>query len=207
MHTFEEQLDYIVDGLAEYNFAVVDHFLPQDLTQQLLESLLQLREEGELKKAGVGKQQNFQVDKTIRGDYIKWIDSKTAKKIIHEFLEKIEALRQYLNRTCYLGLKDYESHFAVYPPGTFYQRHADRFQQNAHRIITFVYYLNPEWKEEDGGILRLYLPGDAIKDVVPVAGRLACFRSEVEHEVLLAHKTRCSITGWMLDQISSLTFL
>lgn len=207
MHTFEEQLDYIVDGLVEHNFAVVDHFLPQYLTRQLLESLLQLREEGELKKAGIGKQQNFQVDKTIRGDYIKWIDPQTTHKITHEFLEKIETLMQYLNHTCYLGLKDYESHFAVYPPGTFYKRHADRFQQSSHRIITFVYYLNPEWKEEDGGILRLYLPGDDIKDVIPIAGRLVCFRSELEHEVLLAHKVRYSITGWILNQISSLTFL
>lgn len=207
MHTFEEQLDYIVDGLAEHNFAVVDHFLPQDKTRQLLERLLHLREEGELKKAGIGKQQNFQVDKTIRGDYIKWIDPNTAHEITRTFLEKVETLMQYLNRTCYLGLKDYESHFAVYPPGTFYKRHADRFQQKTHRVITFVYYLNPEWTEEDGGILRLYLPEDQIKDVVPVAGRLACFRSEIEHEVLLAHKARYSITGWMLDQVSSLTFL
>lgn len=207
MHAFEEQLDYIVDGLAEHNYAVVDQFLPEDLTRQLLEALLHLREEGELKKAGIGKQQNFQVDKSIRGDYIKWIDPETSQQVTHVFLEKIEVMMQHLNRTCYLGLKNYESHFAVYPPGTFYKRHADRFQQNPHRIITFVYYLNPGWTEEDGGILRLYLSSGQTKDIVPVAGRLACFRSEVEHEVLLAHKTRCSITGWMLDQISSLTFL
>lgn len=207
MNTFEEQLDYIVDGLAEQNYAVVDHFLSQELTQQLLERLLQLREEGELRKAGIGKQHNFQVDQSVRGDYIKWIDPETAKQITHEFLEKIEALMHYLNRTCYLGLKDYESHFAVYPPGTFYKKHADRFQQNPHRIITFVYYLNSDWTIEDGGILRLYLSPEQTKDIVPIAGRLACFRSEIEHEVLLAHKTRCSITGWMLDQIESLKFL
>ena len=45
-------------------------------------------------------------------------------------------------------------------------------------------------------------------DIEPLAGRLACFRADVmEHEVLLAHKTRFSLTGWMLNQYHELTFL
>ncbi len=207
MPAFEEQLESIADGLAEQQYAVTDHFLSDELTFQLLNRLQQIREEGELKKAGIGKHQQFQVDNTIRGDYIKWIDPGTAKQITQHFLEKMQAIKDYLNQTCFLGLKDYESHFAVYPPGTFYKRHADRFQQNPHRIISCVFYLNPGWTAQDGGILRLYLDEGQTKDIVPIAGRLACFRSEIEHEVLPAHKTRYSITGWMLDQIGSLTFL
>lgn len=204
---FEEQLALITEGLAQEGYALVDHFLSENLTLQLLERLQELREEGAFKKAGIGKQQHFQIAQAVRGDYIKWIDPESARRVTHEYLEKIKSLMQHLNRTCFLGLKDYESHFAVYPPGTFYKRHADRFYQNPHRIISFVYYLNPGWTAEDGGILRLYLSPDRSEEVVPVAGRLVCFRSEIEHEVLPAHKTRYSITGWMLDQINSLTFL
>lgn len=203
----ENQLESITEGLAQDGYAVTDHFLSDNLTLQLLERLQELQKEGELKKAGIGKQQNFQIAQSVRGDYIKWIDSETARQVTHVYLEKIEALMKHLNRTCFLGLKDYESHFAVYPTGTFYKRHADRFQQNPHRIISFVFYMNPGWTVEDGGMLRLYLSPEHTEDVVPVAGRLTCFRSEIEHEVLPAHKTRYSITGWMLDQINSLTFL
>jgi Rps23 Pro-64 3,4-dihydroxylase Tpa1-like proline 4-hydroxylase len=30
-------------------------------------------------------------------------------------------------------------HFAIYPAGTFYKRHANHFNQQAHRYMTFVF--------------------------------------------------------------------
>ena len=33
-----------------------------------------------------------------------------------------------LNRDLFLGLEDFESHFAMYPPGAFYLKHVDRFR-------------------------------------------------------------------------------
>ena len=49
---------------------------------------------------------------------------------------------------------------------------------------------------------------EAVLDVAPIAGRLVCFRADVmEHEVLTAHKTRYSLTGWMLNQYKELKFL
>ena len=45
-------------------------------------------------------------------------------------------------------------------------------------------------------------------DILPAGGRLVVFRSDqIEHEVLLCRKKRYSITGWMLDQLSELSFL
>jgi len=47
-----------------------------------------------------------------------------------------------------------------------------------------------------------------MKNVLPVAGRLVCFRSDIiEHEVLPSKKERLSITGWMLDQEADLKHL
>jgi SM-20-related protein len=105
-----------------------------------------------------------------------------------------------------LGLKDFECHFAIYPENTFYKKHIDRFQQNAHRVLSFVLYLNENWQKGDGGELGIY-PDKEEHIVEPVAGRLILFRSEILHEVLLSHKERISLTGWMLDKDMSLTFL
>jgi SM-20-related protein len=118
---------------------------------------------------------------------------------------------QYLNRTCYLGLKDFEAHYAVYPPETFYKRHLDQFKYNDHRKITFITYLNENWKTTDGGEICLYLPGANGEETVkflPEAGRFLLFRSDLlEHEVKITQRERYSITGWMLDQLHDLTFL
>ncbi|MFP4092029.1 MAG: 2OG-Fe(II) oxygenase [Cyclobacteriaceae bacterium] len=122
------------------------------------------------------------------------------------YIQRVQQLMQFLNRSLYLGIRDFEVHFAMYPEGTFYKRHADRFQKNAHRVISVVCYMNKGWQEADGGKLRMFLP-DREVDIAPLPGRMVCFRSEIEHEVLITHKPRYSITGWMLDQHSSLTFL
>jgi SM-20-related protein len=111
-----------------------------------------------------------------------------------------------------LGLKDFETHFTYYPAGSRYARHLDQFKTEDHRRISFVCYLNTEWRPGNGGELRFFLPQDdgteSLLDVAPIAGRLVCFRADtMEHEVLTAHKTRYSLTGWMLNQYQQLRFL
>jgi SM-20-related protein len=53
----------------------------------------------------------------------------------------------------------------------------------------------------------MYVP-DGPVDILPLAGRLVCFRSDqIEHEVLPATRERLSLTGWLLDQHSDLRHL
>ena len=62
--------------------------------------------------------------------------------------------------------------------------------------MTAIYYANPAWRPEDGGVLRLH-GGDGPLDVAPVLDRLLVFLSErVEHEVLPARAPRCAVTAW-----------
>ena len=90
-----------------------------------------------------------------------------------------------LNRAFFLGLEDYESHFALYPPGAFYQKHLDRFRDDDRRTLSAVFYLNADWQPEQGGALRLYPEGGGELDVLPTAGTLVLFMSaELPHEVL-----------------------
>jgi SM-20-related protein len=204
---FEKQTTLIIDGLAEEGYAVIDNFVNEEEIQALLARRNELEEQDAFKKAGIGNQNQFQLNKKIRGDYIRWIEEDTEPNAGTALLSKMRKVMEALNRYCFLGLKDLESHFAVYPAGTGYQRHSDCFKQNAHRVVSFVLYMNEGWKEEDGGQLKIYF--DDKEDVVvnPLAGRLVCFRSEIEHEVLLAHRERNSITGWMLSQLKELTYL
>ncbi len=199
-------IERAIDHLAEKGFFIWDDFISPETVKDLRNLAEANRDEGNFKKAGIGKQVLFQVDKSIRGDYIQWLDKQSSEPVINQFFNEIHQLKDYLNQTCYLGLKDFETHFAIYPENTFYKRHVDRFQQNAHRVLSFVLYLNTNWQQGDGGELALYLNNED-QTVQPLAGRLLLFRSELEHEVLLSNKPRYSITGWMLDKDMSLTFL
>jgi SM-20-related protein len=97
----------------------------------------------------------------------------------------------------YLGLEDFESHFALYPPGAFYLKHLDRFRDNDRRTVSAVLYLNQDWQAEQGGALRLYLADGETRDVLPQAGSLLVFLSaDMPHEVLPATRDRLSLTGW-----------
>lgn len=206
MSQVQNQFENIADNLAEKGFSVIDGFL---LNQEVAAIRLIPQISGnisELKKAGIGKETR-QVNEGIRGDYISWIEPSSAHPSLTVYLDRITALRRFLNQSLFLGLKDFEVHFARYPAGAFYKRHLDQFQKDDHRRLSVICYLNEKWKEEEGGQLRIYEKNHTT-DILPVAGRLVCFRSELlEHEVLPATRERVSITGWMLDQISDLRHL
>ncbi|MFY8037078.1 MAG: 2OG-Fe(II) oxygenase [Cyclobacteriaceae bacterium] len=194
------QLDQLADGLAEAGYAIVDDFLSPDEVgniQQLdgfKNGLLQF------KKAGIGKSQEKQINEAIRGDYIQWIKPESAEPPLQVYLSKLKELITFVNQNLYLSLKDFEVHQTIYPVGTFYKRHLDQFKKEDHRKLSVICYLNSDWQESDGGQLRIYLENET-KDVLPLAGRLVCFRSDLlEHEVLPATRERLSITGWLLDQ-------
>lgn len=206
-----QTLDQIVDSLVEQNYAVIDNFLTSEEAQALKDALFHRMDEGDFKVAGIGNDHLHQVNRKIRGDAISWIDGKTALEPTKKYFDKVNELMQYLNRTCFLGLKDFEAHYAYYPAGTYYKRHLDQFKNNDHRKITFITYLNDNWQESEGGEICLYIPnrdGDKTVKLFPQAGRFLLFKSDLlEHEVKITHRERYSITGWMLDQLHDLTFL
>ena len=197
-----------IDELATKGYFIWDNFISPEQVSALKLIAIRDKEEGEFQQAGIGKQALHQIDTSIRGDQIQWINKAEASDVTLAYLNKVRELKDYLNQTCYLGLKDFEVHFAIYPENTFYKKHRDRFHKNAHRVLSFVLYLNEGWHQGDGGELAIYPEGDDPEIIVnPLPGRLVLFRSELLHEVLLAHKPRYSITGWMLDTNLDLSFL
>lgn len=196
--------DAIADELAEHGYAVADQFLSQSEGRAIV-SLNDFRQRAErFSKAAIGKHQARQVNEAIRGDYIRWIDKGNAPPEVSLYLDRVEGLMHYLNQTLFLSLKDFEIHMTVYPVGAFYKRHLDQFKKDDRRKVSVICYLNEEWKVEQGGQLRIYLPEGQL-DILPIMGRLVCFRSDLlEHEVLPATRERLSLTGWLLNQYADL---
>ncbi len=173
------------------------HIIPDDLIVAMQGELNELIEEDRLHRAGVGRHSNFQIVADIRRDRIFWLSG--ARPAQQRFLSAMEDLRLALNRELYLGLFEFEGHFAHYPPGGFYRRHLDSFQGAANRVVSTVTYLNPEWQPGDGGELVIYAEdSDRIQATIePRAGTQVLFLSEqIPHEVLTAQTDRASIAGW-----------
>lgn len=193
----EPAYEFLVEGLAEQGYAVLDDFLAEGEVRALAVVLLQKFEQGQFVRAGIGKGTMHTRNLKVRGDHIHWLSENSPEVAERQYLERIGHFMHYLNATCYTGLRSFEFHYALYPVGTFYCRHLDRFAQDDSRQFSVVCYLNEDWRSAMGGELVLYLPGETVS-VLPQAGRLVVFRSgELEHEVRPARHPRLSITGWL----------
>ncbi len=188
----------VIQDLLQQQYSIVDDFFSVDEVENLRDSLLKKYEEDEFKKAAIGNQFNEQIIKTIRGDFISWIDESQKNEAEAVFFDKIEHFTNYLNRTCFLGIQEREFHYALYPIGTFYKRHLDTFQNDDSRKLSIVCYLNEEdWTEDFGGELAIYKEDETI-NVFPLKGRMVVFESQIlEHEVKPVRRERLSITGWL----------
>ncbi|HEX6226773.1 MAG TPA: 2OG-Fe(II) oxygenase [Chryseolinea sp.] len=197
----------IADGLAENGYAVADEFLTQGEVKDIL-NLKEFQTGSEyFRKAGIGKSKDHQINESIRGDYIHWIDKNSASGPVKTYLERLDDLIRFLNESLFLSLKDFEAHMTIYPEGSYYKRHLDQFNRDDHRKLSVICYLNENWTVGEGGQLRMFLAGQTL-EILPAAGRLVCFRSDqIEHEVLPATRARLSLTGWILDQYASLKHL
>jgi SM-20-related protein len=186
----------IVDDLAACGWSQQNIFLPEDLTLELAAECRKRATEGELAPAAVGRGPFQEIREGIRGDHIQWIEPGQVESC-DSYLSLMDSLRVAINRGLFLGLEDFESHFALYPPGAFYLKHVDRFRDDDRRMVSVVVYLNQDWLPGHGGQLRMYLDQGVERDVVPTGGCLVVFLSgEVPHEVLPATRERLSLTGW-----------
>ncbi len=184
------------DDLTEHGWSQHNLFLSPTLTLALAAECLVLHAADVLKQAGIGRGlQPIQLA-DIRGDRIAWLQAGQSLAC-DAYLQIMEGLRLLLNQHLFLGLDDYESHFAFYAPGAAYSKHLDRFRDSDRRTISVVIYLNEDWLPEQGGALRLHPAGAPIEDITPLACRMVLFLSaDMLHEVLPATRDRMSLAGW-----------
>lgn len=185
----------IADDLVGQGWSEQQSFISADLTIALAAECRALSLAGTLRPAAVGRGV-AQAQPALRGDHIAWLRAGQSPAC-DRYLHIMETLRLELNRSLFLGLAEYETHFARYPAGAAYMKHVDRFRDDDHRTVSVVIYLNDDWRAGQGGALRLH-PDDApARDIAPVAGRMVAFLSaDMLHEVLPATRERLSLTGW-----------
>lgn len=189
--------DKLIDSFINDKVGIAEDFLSKSLAAHLNENLKTLFAENLLQTAGTGNNTIVEHDKLFRSDIIYWLDRKHNDQYENDFFDLIDQFVIYLNATCYTGITGYEFHYAIYEQGSFYKKHIDQFRNNSSRKYSLIMYLNEDWQEIDGGELCIH-NGETIQKISPDNGKSVFFKSsELEHEVLLANKSRLSITGWL----------
>ncbi|MEZ9655925.1 2OG-Fe(II) oxygenase [Vibrio splendidus] len=185
-------MNQLIDALSTQGYFVWDDFLTNEEVVALRDCIPE-----NWKKARIGRNDDVAREATIRSDKIQWVRRDMGEPA-SLFLDKMEQIRLEANQAFFLGLFEYEAHFAKYEKGDFYQKHLDCFKGNENRRLTTVFYMNDEWSEEDAGELVVYdLKDNHIATIPPKSSRLFVFLSEqFPHEVLPTNTERFSIAGW-----------
>ncbi|MBA3696566.1 MAG: 2OG-Fe(II) oxygenase [Methylotenera sp.] len=202
-----QNIEELISKITQQGFAAIDDFLPISTALGLAAEISALNVSALLQDAGTGRLHQM-VNKNLRGDLIYWLNEADATHAQRAYFTQMEILRLALNQALYLGLFALESHLALYPAGAAYKKHIDRFKSindgKPLRQISAVLYLNPDWHDDDGGHLRLYMNGDSDSeylDILPIGSRLVVFLSDTfYHEVLPASRDRMSLTAWFLTR-------
>lgn len=191
----EAMLDVIADALVDKGYIFLSDLVPTHISQVLLEKI-QSTQAHELKAASIGRGIEQQLNPDIRRDRIQWLEESNEPD--NQYLDVMMQLKNGLNRRLFMGLFDYESHYAVYQPGAFYKKHVDALKGSQNRILTTVFFLNPDWKTADCGELIIYDEADIeIERIAPKMGHFVIFLSErFPHEVTQTLAQRNSIAGW-----------
>lgn len=187
----------IGEQLQQRGWCQRPQFLAAELTAALRADLFERRTQ--FAPAAIGRINERQHQALERSDHTLWLDGASAAQ--RDFLALAGNIRSELNRQFFLGLFDYEAHYAQYAPDAFYRRHVDAFRDRAsrlpQRILSSVFYLNADWQPNDGGELLLWCGDAEIARIEPRDGTAIFFLSaEIPHEVLPSNIDRYSIAGW-----------
>ena len=197
MQKLNLQLETIINDLSKNGYAICDMFLPAKTVSSLANKATKRYFSGDMTFAKTGQQAK---NASIRGDSIFWLDENSRKPSLQAYFIKMHLLKNALNLHLFMNVQELETHLAVYPIGSVYQKHLDQFSQGEGvqaRQLSSILYLNNHWLTENGGALRLHLNECEYLDIAPTAGKLVLFLScQFWHEVLPATRDRISLTAW-----------
>ena len=160
----------LILSLIERGWYSCENFLTLVECQELINELQSLP----LKTAQVGKGPQKLEVLEIRNDSIFWLDSSRESDVQNIYLTKMDQLMSVINRELYLGLKQFEGHFARYTP--------------IHGGELRIY------SKENPDIVEVDIPAKT--------GSLVCFLSnQIYHEVRPTESERFSIAGWLRTTI------
>lgn len=197
--------EQLIHNLSTQEYHIIDNFLELTYCESLRSIAQDMEAQGLFRNAKIGLHLGARKNNTIRTDKILWVNEKDEHLAVQVFLKTIQQVMQIINQSFFLSLYEFETHFAIYQPGTFYKKHVDQFAKQKTRKISCVYYLNKDWQTQFGGELTIYnKESKLIQKIMPQENRFICFNSELPHEVCLTHQARYSITGWLKTRSSPL---
>ena len=113
------QYEAIISDLLEQQYSIIEDFFDLSEVEELRTSLLQKYEEDNFKKAAIGNRTNEVIAKSIRGDFIMWLNEaegnlaeKTFFRKINDFAEKIKAQLPSQLKLFSLRLQETETSYA-----------------------------------------------------------------------------------------------
>ena len=193
----QDVFDILIDSFVRDKVGIAENFLSLPLAASLKVNLAELFNQKLLVSAGTGNAHEVSHDKKVRSDIIYWLDRSHNDSSENAFLDLMDRFVLYLNQTCYTGITGYEFHYAIFEAGSFYLTHLDQFRSNDSRQYSMILYLNPDWQPDDGGELCIH-QNNTQQIISPTNAKSVFFKSsEIKHEVMLTHKIRMSITGWL----------
>lgn len=190
--------EMLISSLVDKGWYAEENFLDQNFCLELLSEARDLQ----WSQAQIGKGDKKQEALAIRNDSIVWIEEASATHAQKNYLLQMTELMNGLNQELYLGLREYECHFAKYQQDGFYKKHLDQHAGSSARVVSSILYLN---EPESGGELAIYNREnpDIIETLIrPKPGTFVCFLSnQIYHEVLPTNSERYSLTGWFRNTI------
>ncbi|MDA8019626.1 MAG: 2OG-Fe(II) oxygenase [Thermoanaerobaculia bacterium] len=195
------QTTEIVDDLADRGFTIRRGLFDEDYLRALTAEARDAWPDGEFGQAGISR--GVDLGTEIRAGHVLCLDPAAPTALQRRYLDFIGDIRHQLARELFLPLHGFEARFAIYPAGACYARHLDQFQQQPHRLVSCLLYLNEDWQGHDGGELCIFEPPDEDGEeneilVLPEFGTFVAFLSDrIEHEVRPTHRERLSLAGWL----------
>ena len=78
--------DTFLDQIENQGYAVIDSFFPANKALEIALKLDELRGKRIFKKAGIGKEDDYQIDQSQRGYYILWMDTENGEGPLVELI-------------------------------------------------------------------------------------------------------------------------
>lgn len=121
----------------------------------------------------------------------------TINQIVDEIFNSTD-FYELVNRKLSVDISAiYEHHISKMSKGEYIDDHADKTING--QCATFLFYLNKDWKKDDGGDLEI----TQSISIQPIFNRLVLFNNSanITHRVntLITEKTRYTITGWLYN--------
>ena len=200
----------LLDQINEKYYAIVDDFLPKDFADQLLSDAERLHSDGHFQQhyfqfggALLKKPNVFELDLSDPSKLGSACDLGIWKDVISDvvgpsFIQNINEYDRAGSRSLSLQTNTPPAiKLQLNTGGGSFPWHYDNPGPPNQRILTCIIYLNPNWKEGDGGELVL-CPFLSQQIVIPPLHRRAVFflSDRILHRVLPAQSRRVCFTMW-----------